>query len=173
MCTNTFSAKNFQLFKEGKKRFLVATDLFGRGMDIERVNIVFNFDMPENSDAYLHRVRPCSGAVSTGLPTDAFVFTWNWRRSLVPVVLAPKALRLPLQSKNRTLRSLMMSRIALWSKSTNFQTSSTNRLIVSDSNRAPSLFYSPFQRIRIEENLDLAIPLAMVFESSCVVNKSE
>ena len=36
---------------------LVATDLFGRGMDIERVNIVFNYDMPESSDTYLHPVR--------------------------------------------------------------------------------------------------------------------
>ena len=35
---------------------MVATDLFGRGMDIERVNIVFNYDMPEDSDTYLHRV---------------------------------------------------------------------------------------------------------------------
>jgi len=34
----------------------VATNLFGRGMDIERVNIVFNYDMPEDSDTYLHRV---------------------------------------------------------------------------------------------------------------------
>jgi superfamily II DNA/RNA helicase len=38
------------------QRILVATNLFGRGMDIERVNIVFNYDMPENSDTYLHRV---------------------------------------------------------------------------------------------------------------------
>ena len=30
--------------------------MFGRGMDIERVNIVFNYDMPEDSDTYLHRV---------------------------------------------------------------------------------------------------------------------
>lgn len=28
----------------------------GRGIDIERVNIVFNYDMPEQSDTYLHRV---------------------------------------------------------------------------------------------------------------------
>ena len=39
----------------------MATDLFGRGMDIERVNIVFNYDMPENSDTYLHRVRRTRG----------------------------------------------------------------------------------------------------------------
>jgi len=36
---------------------MVATDLFGRGVDIVRVNIVINYDMPENSDTYLHRVK--------------------------------------------------------------------------------------------------------------------
>ena len=38
------------------QRILVATNLFGRGMDIERVNIVFNYDMPEDTDTYLPRV---------------------------------------------------------------------------------------------------------------------
>jgi len=57
--------KRYQEFKDFKKRILVATDLFGRGIDIERVNIVINYDFPEardehdNSspaDQYLHRV---------------------------------------------------------------------------------------------------------------------
>ncbi|KAK5825197.1 hypothetical protein PVK06_020004 [Gossypium arboreum] len=43
-------------FKEGHKRILVATDLVGRGIDIERVNIVINYDMPDSADTYLHRV---------------------------------------------------------------------------------------------------------------------
>lgn len=46
----------YKQFKEGQKRILVATDLVGRGIDIERVNIVINYDMPENADSYLHRV---------------------------------------------------------------------------------------------------------------------
>ena len=46
----------YQKFKNFQSRILVATNLFGRGMDIERVNIVFNYDMPEDSDTYLHRV---------------------------------------------------------------------------------------------------------------------
>mmetsp|Transcript_61091 Transcript_61091/g.145541 ORF Transcript_61091/g.145541 Transcript_61091/m.145541 type:complete len:434 (+) Transcript_61091:71-1372(+) len=46
----------FKLFKEFKKRILVTTDLFGRGMDVERVNIVINFDMPPDDTMYLHRV---------------------------------------------------------------------------------------------------------------------
>lgn len=46
----------FKAFKEFKKRILVSTDLFGRGIDIERVNIVINYDFPEDDDQYLHRV---------------------------------------------------------------------------------------------------------------------
>lgn len=51
----------YQQFKDFQRRILVATNLFGRGMDIERVNIVFNYDMPEDSDTYLHRVRLKTG----------------------------------------------------------------------------------------------------------------
>merc|ERR1712157_310561 len=43
-------------FKDFQKRIMVSTDLFGRGIDIERVNIVINYDMPDDSDSYLHRV---------------------------------------------------------------------------------------------------------------------
>lgn len=58
----------FKSFKDFNKRILVSTDLFGRGIDIERVNIVINYDFPQSidldrqetasdeSDQYLHRV---------------------------------------------------------------------------------------------------------------------
>lgn len=46
----------YQQFKDFKKRIMVATDLFGRGIDIEKVNIVINYDMTVDSDSYLHRV---------------------------------------------------------------------------------------------------------------------
>ena len=35
---------------------MVTTDLMGRGIDIEKINIVINYDMPTESDQYLHRV---------------------------------------------------------------------------------------------------------------------
>lgn len=35
---------------------MVATDIFGRGIDIERVNVVINFDMPDVKETYMHRV---------------------------------------------------------------------------------------------------------------------
>ena len=62
MCTHPLphagdSTKRYNDFKAFKSRILVTTDLFGRGIDIERVNIVINYDFPADCDQYLHRVR--------------------------------------------------------------------------------------------------------------------
>lgn len=46
----------FHDFKRGETRCLVSTDLFTRGIDIMTVNVVINFDLPRNSDTYLHRI---------------------------------------------------------------------------------------------------------------------
>jgi ATP-dependent RNA helicase UAP56/SUB2 len=50
------SIKRYTAFKAFEKRILVATDIFGRGIDVERVNIVINYDSPPDADSYLHRV---------------------------------------------------------------------------------------------------------------------
>ncbi|KAJ3268179.1 Spliceosome RNA helicase ddx39b, partial [Borealophlyctis nickersoniae] len=46
----------YKSFKDSRSRIMVATDISGRGIDIERVNTVINYDMPDSADAYLHRV---------------------------------------------------------------------------------------------------------------------
>jgi ATP-dependent RNA helicase UAP56/SUB2 len=56
MILSSFSIACYKSFKEFNKRIMVATDIFGRGIDIERVNIVINYDMPDSADSYLHRV---------------------------------------------------------------------------------------------------------------------
>jgi superfamily II DNA/RNA helicase len=48
--------EHYKAFKSCNKRILVATDLAARGIDVERVNIVLNYDMPDGADTYLHRV---------------------------------------------------------------------------------------------------------------------
>merc|ERR1719169_329423 len=62
----------YKQFKEFQKRIMVCTDLFGRGIDIERVNIVINYDMPDDSDTYLHRVGRAGRFGTKGL---ALTFT--------------------------------------------------------------------------------------------------
>lgn len=46
----------FHDFRSGKCRNLVSSDLFTRGIDIQAVNLVVNFDLPKSSETYLHRV---------------------------------------------------------------------------------------------------------------------
>mmetsp|Transcript_13761 Transcript_13761/g.50103 ORF Transcript_13761/g.50103 Transcript_13761/m.50103 type:complete len:415 (+) Transcript_13761:351-1595(+) len=46
----------FHDFRNGACRNLVSSDLFTRGIDVQAVNVVVNFDFPKNSETYLHRV---------------------------------------------------------------------------------------------------------------------
>ena len=48
--------ENFKKFKNFEVLILISTQLFGRGIDVERVNVVINYDFPEKADEYLHRV---------------------------------------------------------------------------------------------------------------------
>lgn len=43
-------------FKRGESRVLVTTDLVARGIDVQHVNYVINFDIPLNKECYLHRI---------------------------------------------------------------------------------------------------------------------
>jgi ATP-dependent RNA helicase RhlE len=58
-------------FKRGKFRILVATDIAARGIDVEALSHVVNFDVPNVPDDYIHRVGRTARAELTG---DAFTF---------------------------------------------------------------------------------------------------
>ncbi|MCI8697935.1 MAG: DEAD/DEAH box helicase [Oscillospiraceae bacterium] len=48
--------RTLQKFKEGKLRVLVATDVAARGLDIDDVDAVFNYDVPDEQEYYIHRI---------------------------------------------------------------------------------------------------------------------
>ena len=58
-------------FKEGRHRVLVATDIAARGIDVEALSHVINFDVPNVPEDYIHRVGRTARAEMTG---DAFTF---------------------------------------------------------------------------------------------------
>jgi len=58
-------------FKSGKHRVLVATDIAARGIDVEALGHVINFDVPKVPEDYIHRVGRTARAQLTG---DAFTF---------------------------------------------------------------------------------------------------
>ena len=45
-----------QGFKSGKFRVLVATDIAARGIDVQEIELVINYDLPDNSEDYVHRI---------------------------------------------------------------------------------------------------------------------
>lgn len=47
---------NYVKFKNGACRVLITSDLFARGIDVQQVSIVINFDIPKNEHTYLHRI---------------------------------------------------------------------------------------------------------------------
>lgn len=42
-------------FRAGKSRILIATDVWGRGLDVQQVSLVINYDLPTDRENYLHR----------------------------------------------------------------------------------------------------------------------
>ncbi len=54
-------------FKEGKVEVLVATDVAARGLDISGVTHVYNFDIPQDPEGYVHRIGRTGRAGKTGL----------------------------------------------------------------------------------------------------------
>lgn len=53
-------------FKAGEYRILIATDIIARGLDISEVSHVFNFDMPEEPETYIHRIGRTGRAEQKG-----------------------------------------------------------------------------------------------------------
>lgn len=53
-------------FKNGKVNVLVATDIVSRGIDIENIDMVINFDVPSDTEDYIHRIGRTARAQKTG-----------------------------------------------------------------------------------------------------------
>lgn len=67
-------------FKSGHHEIMVATDIAARGLDIETVSHVINFDMPDTADAYIHRIGRTGRAQRTG---DAFTLVTDEDKDMI------------------------------------------------------------------------------------------
>lgn len=85
-------------FKSRNVRVLVATDVISRGIDIDDINLIINYDLPQDAEGYVHRVGRTARAESTGVAIslvnrkDAY-FLKNIEKLIgqkVPVVPLPR-----------------------------------------------------------------------------------
>jgi len=58
--------KSLEGFKNGEFRILVATDIVARGIDVTDIELVLNYDLPDNPDDYVHRIGRTARAGSSG-----------------------------------------------------------------------------------------------------------
>lgn len=54
--TQNYRLRSIENFKNGINRVLIATDVIARGLDIKEVSHVINFDIPDEAEAYIHRI---------------------------------------------------------------------------------------------------------------------
>ncbi|MCP4942788.1 MAG: DEAD/DEAH box helicase [Planctomycetaceae bacterium] len=69
--------RTIEQFKSGRLNVLVATDVAARGLDVSRVSHVFNFDLPHDTESYIHRVGRTGRAGRRG---EAIIFLSNAQR---------------------------------------------------------------------------------------------
>lgn len=73
----------FHDFRQGACRNLVCTDLLTRGIDIQAVNVVINFDFPKNAETYLHRIGRSGRFGHLGLAIN--LINWDDRFNLYKI----------------------------------------------------------------------------------------
>ena len=59
--------KTLKDFKDNNLRVLVATDIAARGIDIDQLNYVLNYDIPNEAETYVHRIGRCGRAGNKGI----------------------------------------------------------------------------------------------------------
>jgi len=86
-------------FRRNVSKVLVATDVAARGLDIEHISHVFNFDLPEDPEVYVHRIGRTGRAGKTGVAISLVTPREKWRlgriegfvRAHIPSALLPSA----------------------------------------------------------------------------------
>ena len=71
--TQQLRERTLRRFREGKVELLVATDVAARGLDIDDIDIVFNYDLPQDPEDYVHRIGRTGRAGRAGRAIS-FVF---------------------------------------------------------------------------------------------------
>ncbi|WP_347261919.1 DEAD/DEAH box helicase [Rudaea sp.] len=75
--------RTIQQLKDGKIDILVATDVAARGLDVERISHVLNYDIPNDTEPYVHRIGRTGRAGRTG---DAILFVAPRERGMLRAI---------------------------------------------------------------------------------------
>lgn len=103
--------RTVEALRDGKIDILVATDVAARGLDVERITLVVNYDIPHDTESYVHRIGRTGRAGRSG---DAILFMTPREKYLLRAI--EKATRQPVEQMHlpsaETINNLRMGKFA-------------------------------------------------------------
>lgn len=93
--TQNYRLRSIKQFEEGKHRILVATDIMARGLDIDNVSHVINFDTPKYPENYMHRIGRTGRAKKQGC---SILFSTEGEQEALLAIEELMQLEIPAQS---------------------------------------------------------------------------
>ena len=91
--SQTARQKALQDFRDGRTRVLVATDVVARGIDVEDISHVIQFDLPNEPETYLHRIGRTGRAGAQGI---ALAFCGDEERAFLKDIESLIRMRVPI-----------------------------------------------------------------------------
>ncbi len=86
-------------FREGRIELLVATDIAARGLDVEGVTHIFNYDVPQDAESYIHRIGRTGRAGESGVAV-----TFATQRDMPTIELIEKGIKMSLRGADAPQR---------------------------------------------------------------------
>ncbi len=86
-------------FKEGRFRYLVATDVAARGIDIEDISLVINYDIPQETESYVHRIGRTGRVSKEG---RAITFVTEYEGKFLRAIEKEMGKEIPLKERPET-----------------------------------------------------------------------
>ena len=145
--------RTIERLKNGKLNILVATDVAARGLDVDRISHVINFDIPHDAEAYVHRIGRTGRAGRSG---EAILFVSPRERRMLNTI--EKATKQKIE-----LMELPSTEIINNKRIARFQQRITDTLAVDDL----GIFHQIIEQYRQEHNvpaLEIAAALAKIVQ---------
>lgn len=104
-------------FRSERVKLLVATDVAARGLDIDDISHVFNFDLPPNPEVYVHRVGRTGRAGKSGVAITLLIPAEQWRLRRIEgyTKQAIRKAPLPTAAEIESRReSLLLEKVGVW-----------------------------------------------------------
>ena len=147
--------RTIDYLKSGKLDILVATDVAARGLDVERISHVVNYDMPHDTEGYVHRIGRTGRAGRTG---DAILF------------VTPREIRMLHTIEKATNQKIGIMELPSTKLLNNQRITKFKRLITDTlNNEELGIFYQMIEQYQKEHNvpaIEIASALALLLQNN-------